>query len=733
MNKITLKIRKKLAGIPGEIRAYRAHLRKMKGALQKSAALVAALIAAAAPVRAAYDDVGVGARVTGLGQAYTAVADDVYSVYYNPAGLATLERREFSTSYSRLLTGVTDGSNIQNSFLAYAHPLNEGRDGTIGAAWNYFTLDSLYRESSLFASYGRRLTREDRLDPIYAGFSAKFLNRTLGGTSVGGNAINNYGYATGNPDPVLQSTSKSNFDADLGLLWRFQPRWNLGLQVQHLLQPNVAFSPDQADTLGRNIKLGAAYRTPFTTLSTDLDFPTAPDGSIDKNFALAAEKWLPTLLYGSFGVRGGLTIGTRDLRHISMGLSYKIHRMQFDYGFALPVGGLTSTNGTHRVGLTWRFGSPKQADDLLGEMLLENLATSAPVGSPEFNKQAGDLVGYKRKAIDALMRDADAEAQLGRFANAHERSRQAASLAPRDQILSDLDERYRTAAAYFPDVSAELREPAGAATHDGVMKFVAGKDKEALASLVNARSLKWTVGHDGMIRILEAKIGAPAPAPTSVITSNPAVVTASTAPAPAAVAVSSDPAPTAGAASTQTVPTPVAAPTPETAAQSLKRILESTSALMEVAYFQQEWNQVVKLAEQIIALDPGNLQAYKRLAGAYHSLNKHADALKALKAAYALESDEAERAHLKTYINAMKAVVEKETRPARVAKPSRPSGSPEDVERMYEAGVELYSQGRLTEAREAFKRCLQIDSNYNPAQRAFQRVEAEMMQTGKGQ
>ena len=677
------------------------------------------------PARAAYDDVGTSARITGMSNAYTAVADDVYSTYYNPAGLATLDRPEFAASYTRLLMGLSDGSNIQNSFLAYAYPMNNNM-GTLGLALNYFTLDSLYRETSLFTSYGRAVTREDNPNPIYVGISEKYLNRTLGMTSAASNSISNTGAVqVGVSDPILQNTSKTNFDTDIGALWRVHQNWNFGLDIQHLLQPNIAFSPDDSEPLQRNIKLGAAYHTPFSTLSTDIDFMAAPDGSTDKDLNVGVEKWLPTLLYGSFAVRGGFGLGSRDYRQITMGLSYKVHRMQIDYGFAIPVGGLTNTSGTQRFGLTWRFGAPKQADALLGEMLLENLASSAKVGTPEFNKQAAELVAYKRKAVDLLMRDADAEAQLGRFENAHQRSRQAASLAPRDPVLAELDERYRTAGAYFPDLSADLRTPGGAATQDGVMKFIAGKDKEALASLANARALMPSPAHDGLIRVLEAKLGAPAPAvSTAAAAAPPPEVAASTA-APAVVT-----APVA-----VSTPAAVSTPTATTGAEALKRILESTSALMEVSFFQQEWDKVVSLGNQVIALDPSNVLAYKRVAGAYHAMNKHPEALKALKAAYALEPDEAERGKLKAYISAMKALVEKESRPAVAAKPAaaKSGGSPEDVERLYEAGVELYAQGRLGEAREAFRRCLEIDENYAPAQRAFQRVQSEMMQTGKDQ
>ena len=671
------------------------------------AAALAALLVLPPSARAAYDDVGVGARVTGLGRAYTAVADDVYSIYYNPAGLATLDRKEFGTTYSRLLTGLSDGSNLQNSFLGYAHPLDDGRKGTLGVAWNYFTLDSLYRESSFFTSYGRRVTREDRPDPIFFGASLKLLNRSVGGTAAASNSISDTGVATGRPDPVLQKSSKMNYDADLGLLWRLRPRWTLGVSIQHALEPNIAFAGGDADKLGRNIKFGGAYKTPFSTLTGDLGLLSAPDRSLDKVLAVGVEKWLPTLLHGSFGVRGALSLGTRDHRELSMGLSYKIHRMQVDYGFALPMGGLTSTNGSHRVGLTWRFGAPRQADVLLGEMLLENLSSPAQVGSPEFNKMAGELVAYKRKAVDALMRDADAEAQLGRFANAHERSRQAASLAPRDLVLVELDERYRTGAAYFPDLSPILHTSPGAVTHDGVMKFIAGKEREALAALANGRALTAppTPAHDGFIRILEAKVGAPAPA---ISTEAVAVVQVST---PAAVA---------------------AAPEATSGAEALKRILDSTTALLEVSFFQQEWDKVVDLAEQILSLEPANVMAYRRLAGAYHAMKKPAEALKALKAAYALEQDPEERAKLRSLVTAMQAIVARPSRPAPAAKPARQAtASPEDVERLYEAGVELYAQGRLAEAVEAFRRVLALDANYTPAQRAYQRVQAEMNSRGQ--
>ena len=40
--------------------------------------------------------VGLGARAVGLGGAFSALADDVTAIYWNPAGLAQIENREVS-------------------------------------------------------------------------------------------------------------------------------------------------------------------------------------------------------------------------------------------------------------------------------------------------------------------------------------------------------------------------------------------------------------------------------------------------------------------------------------------------------------------------------------------------------------------------------------------------------------------------------------------------------------
>lgn len=654
--------------------------------------LLAAVLFAALPARAAYEDVGVGARTTGLGQAYTGVADDVYAVYYNPAGLATLERAEFGTTYSRLLTGLSDGSNVQNSFLAYAHPLEGGRKGTVAGAWNYFGVGGLYTENQLMGSYGHSLFAATDPDKYYLGGTMKILQRSIGGTSVAGSGISNTGVATGTPDPGLQNTSKTNFDFDLGFLWRVRPRWTAGVQIQHLLTPDIGFN--ESDKLGRNFKFGGAYKTPFSTLSADLRFQSASDGSTDKIFAVGAEKWLPTLLHGSFGVRGSLGLGSRDYRQLGFGLSYKISRMQFDYGFALPLAGLTGTSGTHRLGIGIRFGRPRRAEAALGDAILENLRDLAAVGSPDFRYQMEDLALYKRTAIDEFLRQAKVDASQGRFQDAADKLSQAASLKPNDPRLASSLERMKTVADVYPTVKDYQTDASAAAVYEGGLDFVAGDAKGSLRKLAYASSLNPTDERvEKLAKAVEAKAGITREAQ--------------------AAADEAAKAPTMGA----------------------EKVVGGTMALMEVALRERDFERVIKLADEVIKLDPANALAYKRLGAAQYALKRHAEALKSLRSAYKLETDSDSRKQLKSYIDALAALLERgrrEANPPKADEPAPKSGlTPVEIERLYETGVDLYAQGKLSEAAASFRRILESDPNNASARRALDRVQSEIIQSGE--
>lgn len=693
--------------------------------------LIAALAGlATAAAHAAYEDIGVGARATGFGNAFTAVADDVYAIHYNPAGLGMLYRPELGTSYSKLLTGLSDNSNLQNSFLGYSHPLRGGERGVLGLGWNYLTLDSLYRETAIYGSYGRGLFTEQFPNKFYGGLNLKYLSRSLGGVGVADRPLGPTGAVVpGAVDPVLKNASKTNIDADFGFLYRVQPRWTLGLMVQHFLEPNIAFSSSDSDKLKRNYKLGGAYKTPFSTLSGDLDFNHAPDGSIDKILAVAAEKWLPTLVYGTFGLRGSLGGGTRAYRQIGLGLSYKIYKMQFDYGFALPLGGLSGASGSHRMGLTFRFGSSGEQEPKLAEAMLENMRELSAIGTPEFRYQTEEYALFKRAAVEHFLQQASKAAAAGLFSQAQDKLGEAAAFNPGDTKLAENRNRLKIVAEIYPEVRDFANDASQAAVYEGILSFLGGQDKKALGYVDYAQSLNPREARiEALLKAFESASGlkrpsAPvqAPATAGVALSTPSVK------AEISTATVLAPAPSSPAVSTVTVES--AAATVSSAAAAAAKV-QGSLAQMEVALGRLEYGKVIELANQAVKIDPANGLAYKRMGAAYYGLKKFPEALKALKSAYGLEQDAAAKKTLRGAIDNLAAILKKKSKI--VVKPITPAtATPRDIERLYDAGVEFYAQGRLSEAAAMFRKMLEWEPENVSARRALKRVESEMIQSGE--
>ena len=134
-------------------------------------------------------ELGVSSRAMAMGEAYTAVVDDISAVYYNPAALTSLYGREATFTY------VSMPADVGFGFAAIGLPL-ESVGGVIGIA--VYSLSSgeiiettygsgvvsqtisgtgrtfSWKDLALSFSYGRYLT-----DRFSLGFSVKFLHEAI--------------------------------------------------------------------------------------------------------------------------------------------------------------------------------------------------------------------------------------------------------------------------------------------------------------------------------------------------------------------------------------------------------------------------------------------------------------------------------------------------------------------------------------------------------------------------
>ncbi len=330
---------------------------------------------------AAFEDIGVGARATGMGNVFTSLADNVYSLYYNPAGLGQIKQREFTSSYGRLYWGLDDGSALGSGFLGLVYPFKE-KIGTLGFGWLNFHLTDYYQENTFLFSYGRKFGKR-----LYSGLNLKILTKEYGADD----------YTRQDPVFIAAGYSKSGISADLGLLYKLPYSFNFGFTVTDFLQPDMGLGSESVVPLG--IKFGLSHRSISLAMAVETSYR---DGEM--KIYTGGEKWF---LNNSLGVRTGLGIGSRNFCNFTLGASYIYSLLCFDYAFIFPLSGLSDMYGTHRLGLTFRFGPlakgeitdtsvlQKKINDL--EKQVQELEKTKSKTDEELNKTKAELEKLKKE------------------------------------------------------------------------------------------------------------------------------------------------------------------------------------------------------------------------------------------------------------------------------------------------------------------------------------------------
>jgi len=279
---------------------------------------------------AAFLKIGTGARPTAMGEAYTALADDVNALYYNPGGLARLPKRELGATHTEWLLGS------KFDFIGYAHPTTFG---TFGLGLTRLTAGG---------QEGRDANRQttggfEASDMAYAlAFSRKLGG---GGTSLGANLkflqsrIGNYSASTVAMDFGAQHQLKSRpMTLGVSLL-------NVGQGMRYL---------QQRDPLPLTMSAGAAYRMGgVLQMAVDVRHEV-PDRrtsvGIGSEYAVFPSFAL-RMGYGSglAGMSGGGALGA--LGGVGGGFGLKLGNYRADYTFT-PFGEL---GNAQRISLGARF------------------------------------------------------------------------------------------------------------------------------------------------------------------------------------------------------------------------------------------------------------------------------------------------------------------------------------------------------------------------------------------
>ncbi len=321
--------------------------------------LLAALLLAPTAARAR-DDVGitsanflkfgVSPRAVAMGEAFTAISDDVNALHYNPAGLGTLERQELALMYNKFVGDVTQ------QWAAYALPTK--RFGTLALGFNMLRVKP-------FPSYSDS-------DVLLGTVKASDMAATVGyAKEVGSLKRVSLGVAGKYIRSELASYTTTAVAFDAGALVRYgregvyETQWRLGGAIRNI-GPSMRFI-EEAFPLPRSVHLGVARMAPLPHPLEDIRYGLSVEGVWPNDDLPYVNTGIEIRLVRELALRAGFRSNQDAGLGVSAGLGFTslnkgftvswFPEISMDYAFVA----LGKLEQVHRLSFSVRFGHNKDA------------------------------------------------------------------------------------------------------------------------------------------------------------------------------------------------------------------------------------------------------------------------------------------------------------------------------------------------------------------------------------
>ncbi|HIE28523.1 TPA: hypothetical protein EYP66_14680 [Candidatus Poribacteria bacterium] len=290
------------------------------------------IISAASPVWSA-EQLSVGTRPRGMGNTFSAIADDATAIFWNPAGISQMQRYELQDSYTRLyqLEGVSQ------NHLAFVLPFT--KNFAIGLDWMNLSISDEeldFSRNNFTLSYSHSFW-----DRIAFGVNLKYITSNTGLDRITLDKASGYGVDFG------------------GLFKPIKDRLHLGIMWQDVTGTSIQHETGKKEQIFQtNRRVGAAYYIVRNTKNSWMkDLVFAAD--VDDRIHIGAELWTPKYSIpggeATFSLRGGLQKDryTEEPMTYTFGATAKYRELSFNYALVIPPS-LPVTN-LFSLSLDWEF------------------------------------------------------------------------------------------------------------------------------------------------------------------------------------------------------------------------------------------------------------------------------------------------------------------------------------------------------------------------------------------
>ncbi|MEW6413000.1 MAG: PorV/PorQ family protein [Candidatus Zixiibacteriota bacterium] len=334
---------------------------------------------------------GAGARALGMGGAFTSLANDASTMYYNPAGLPVLESQEISLMHMDLFEGTV------YNFAGWVYP--DVKLGGFGIAYMRIGTDDIIRREN-FVETGS-------FDYSHSQFLISYGQRLQGGLSLG------LSFKIVNQS--LDDLSAYGIGFDLGMLARVNKYVRAGLVVRDMVPAELELdhsSEITPITVAGGLSLNNLAFSDQTSLNAAFELEKIENRTVRVHTGLE-------LLYNeTYALRAGY-----DRDNLSFGAGLKYRRLKIDYAYRV----LEFLDDSHRFSLSFLIGPSITKQLRRSEMLEERRGSVLLEGERqkqfEFYREKADsyysnfrldsaLVYYQR----ALAFDEDNEEIVGKIA-----------------------------------------------------------------------------------------------------------------------------------------------------------------------------------------------------------------------------------------------------------------------------------------------------------------------------